>query len=221
MKRILSCCLILAIGLAMSGCGVITKTTSASAMEDVSAEDYFSKISSAGGEYELARQSGVLEKDWREYTVKLNSVVLTLPCSVTYLEGVGLKMDTSFMAADSLVNYGNRESVYFENGRGDAILVTLMNPDRKPKALSECLVTGIAVTNLDLCGGYLTVTFPGEIELGSHKSDAIIAYGSDYEEYQSEAVHMYTWHDPNSYYKSCEIDYDAETLEASGMFLNY
>ncbi|MDD3403434.1 MAG: hypothetical protein PHQ72_08775 [Hespellia sp.] len=219
--RIFACfCMSLILCLMLCGCGVLKKVASAEVVEGISTETLLAEADTTSG-YALAKQSGILEEDWKEFTFKLNSVVITLPCTATNLEGVGLKMDTSFMAEDTIVNRGNRESVYFKNEFGDAILVTFMNPDRLPKALNECLVTGIAVTEYDLTGRHLTVTFPGGVELGSEKSTALIAYGSEYELYESDAVHMYTWHDSSSYYKSCEIDYDAESLKACSMFLNF
>ncbi len=208
---------------AIGGCGVVKKTASTRVFTGTSAEDYLSGESKkdASEEYVLAQQTGVLGEDWSEFTVQLNSVVVTLPCNALYLEGIGLEMDTSLMSKDTIVNGGNRESVYFQNEFGDAILVTLMNPNRTPRALHDCLVTGIAVTEYDLDGGHLNVTFPGGVELYSDKSKAIRAYGSDYEEYQSDSVHMCTWHVTDSYYKSCEIDYDTASGRAIGMFINF
>lgn len=201
------------LGVALSGCSVVKKAASTKVVTDASTD--------ASEGYVLAQQTGVLGEKWSEFTVQLNSTVITLPGNALYLEKLGLKMDTSLMSKDTLVNGGNRESVYFKNEFGDAILVTLMNPNRTPRALHDCLVTGIAVTEYDLDGGHLNVIFPGGVGLYSDKSTAIHAYGSDYEEYQSDTVHMYTWHVTDSYYKSCEIDYDAASGKAVGMFLNF
>lgn len=222
-RVIASLVLIVMVGMMLSGCRVWNGITSANVMDDISTEAYMADEDPLDADegYVLARQTGILETDWHAFTVKLNSVVITLPCTAMYLEGVGLEIDTSFMPADTLVNRGNRESVYYKNEFGDAILVTFMNPDLTPRAMDECLITGIAVTEYDLNGGHLTVTFPGGVELNEGKETALKTYGDDYEVYESDSVHMYTWHDKNSYFKSCEIDYDAKTQRVTSMFINF
>ena len=218
----MACALLLSVS-GISGCAQAKESNAGSSVEAPDASDTEVNVQdeiAVDEGYVLAEQTGVMEKDWKEFTIQLNHKVITLPCEAKDLESAGLTMNTDFIPADKLVNRGNRESVYYQNGSGDAILVTFLNPDKAQKQLKECMVTGIAVTEYDLTAGNLTVTFPGGVQMYSSKSAAIIAYGSDYEVYESDMLHMYTWHDEKSYYKSCEIDYDAETLKATCMIIN-
>lgn len=63
------------------------------------------------------------------------------------------------------------------------------------------------------------MVFPGGITIGTGKADVVEAYGATEEVYEGDSLHMYTWYAEDSYFKNCEIDFDAETELVQGMNL--
>lgn len=165
-----------------------------------------------------AEASDELGANWDSYTVQINDTVLTLPCTVEDLEATGLKLDTEDTPEEYVVNPGEYTLAYFESG-DDELMVHLVNMTDGTQTAKECLVGGISVDEYMIDDGGFSVVFPGGITIGTGKADVVEAYGATEEVYEGDSLHMYTWYAEDSYFKNCEIDFDAETELVQGMNL--
>lgn len=160
-----------------------------------------------------AKQSSELKDNWDSYTVQINDKVLTLPCEIKDLEAAGLALDTEDTAEDYVVNAGEYEFVFFKNDSGASVMIDMINQTDSPCKITECMVGGITVNEYDLEDGTLSVIFPGGIQIGGAKADVLSKYGETQDVYSDENFQMYTWKDadPEKYYNSCMIEFDAPT----------
>lgn len=58
--------------------------------------------------------------------------------------------------------------------------------------------------------GGLTVQFPGGVQIGSLKEDVLKKYGECEDVFENESVSMYTWHDAEHFFRSCQINFDPD-----------
>ena len=86
------------------------------------------------------------------------------------------------------------------------LMVDLINTGSDVKEAKDCLVGGIYVEQYSLRNEELTVTFPGEIQLGTTIDVVQTAYGEASQHTESELVNVYNWYEDGSFYNSCEID---------------
>ena len=77
--------------------------------------------------------------------------------------------------------------------------------------VKDCLIGGVSVDDYDLENGGLTVIFPDGPQMGASKDAVTGAYGEADDTYDGDSRSMYSWYSDDSYYKSCEIDFDAES----------
>lgn len=206
----------------LGGCTARNTSEKAGYSESTQSNSYENtadKVTEKG--YAPAYQRQEIGKYWWGYSVQLNETVVTLPCEVKDIEAAGLAMDTSLIPADMNIARGANQMVYFKDKSGDEIMVTVTNGRSVFCKITECLVTGIAVTNYDLKKGSLTVTFPGGIQIGSPQSLVLESYGTFYDGYESDDAEMFTWHSSSNYNRSCEIDFDTKTNKVTCMFLTY
>ena len=158
-----------------------------------------------------AEPKSELGDSWDSYTVQINDKVLTLPCTVADLEAAGVALDVEDTPEDYVVNSQEYVLTYFEDANGNELMVELFNIEEGTKTVKECLVGGISVDDYSLEEGGMTVIFPGGVQLGMPEEEVVSKYGEAEDTYEGESLLMYTWSDDTSYYKSCEIDFDAET----------
>ena len=90
-------------------------------------------------------------------------------------------------------------------------MVELFNIGEDEKTIKKCLVGGISVDDYSFEEGGMTVVFPGGVQIGMTKEEVLSKYGDTEDIYEGESLLAYKWSDDTSYYKSCEIDFDAET----------
>lgn len=162
------------------------------------------------GEMDAASKSEALGESWDSYTVQLNDAVVTLPCAAADLEAAGLKMDQSVTAADQTVEIGEYITGYYNDTVGNRLKVTLINPSAETLPVSQCLIGSISVDTKALEAGGLTVQFPGGVQIGSLKEDVLKKYGECEDVFENESVSMYTWHDAEHFFRSCQINFDPD-----------
>lgn len=160
-------------------------------------------------EMNAASKSETLGESWNSYTVQLNDTVVTLPCAAADLEAAGLQLDSSVTAADQIVEIGEYTMGYYTDASGNRLKVTLVNPSSEALPAAQCLVGSISADTKALEAGGLTVLFPGGVQIGSLKEDVLKTYGDCEDIFENESVSMYTWHDAESYFRSCQINFDA------------
>ena len=163
---------------------------------------------------EPATANGELGTSWDSYTVQINDKVLTFPCTKADIEAAGLSMDTEYTAENYVVNANEYELVYFMDANDNEIMAYAINNTDTAMEVKDCLIGGVSVDDYDLENGGLTVIFPGEIQMGASKDAVTGAYGEaddTYDTYDGDSRSMYSWYSDDSYYKSCEIDFDAES----------
>ena len=162
------------------------------------------------GEMDAASKSEALGESWDSYTVQLNDAVVTLPCAAADLEAAGLKMDQSVTAEDQTVEIGEYITGYYNDTAGNRLKVTLVNPSAEALPVSQCLIGSISVDTKALEAGGLTVQFPGGVQIGSLKEDVLKKYGECEDVFENESVSMYTWHDAEHFFRSCQINFDPD-----------
>lgn len=162
------------------------------------------------GEMDAASKSEALGESWDSYTVQLNDAVVTLPCAAADLEAAGLKMDQSVTAEDQTVEIGEYITGYYNDTVGNRLKVTLVNPSAEALPVSQCLIGSISVDTKALEAGGLTVQFPGGVQIGSLKEDVLKKYGECEDVFENESVSMYTWHDAEHFFRSCQINFDPD-----------
>ena len=86
-----------------------------------------------------------------------------------------------------------------------------VNNTDKAIEVKDCIIGGISVSDYNLENGGMTVIFPGGIQIGASKDTVLNAYGDTNNTYEGDSSTMYNWYSDDSFYKSCEIDCDAET----------
>lgn len=160
---------------------------------------------------EPAAASSGLGASWDSYTVQINDKVLTFPCTKADVEAAGLSMDTEYTAENYMVNANEYELVYFMDANDNEIMAYAINNTDTAMEVKDCLIGGVSVDDYDLENGGLTVIFPGGIQMGASKDAVTGAYGEADDTYDGDSRSMYSWYSDDSYYKSCEIDFDAES----------
>ena len=160
---------------------------------------------------EPAVASGELGTSWDSYTVQINDKVLTFPCTKADVEAAGLSMDTEYTAENYMVNANEYELVYFMDANDNEIMAYAINNTDTAMEVKDCLIGGVSVDDYDLENGGLTVIFPGGLQMGASKDAVTGAYGEADDTYDGDSPSMYSWYSDDSYYKSCEIDFDAES----------
>ena len=160
---------------------------------------------------EPAAASSGLGTSWDSYTVQINDKVLTFPCTKSDIEAAGLSMDTEYTAENYVVNANEYELVYFMDANDNEIMAYAINNTDTAMEVKDCLIGGVSVDDYDLENGGLTVIFPGGIQMGASKDAVTGAYGEADDTYDGDSRSMYSWYSDDSYYKSCEIDFDAES----------
>ena len=160
---------------------------------------------------EPAAASSGLGTSWDSYTVQINDKVLTFPCTKADIEAAGLSMDTEYTAENYVVNANEYELVYFMDANDNEIMAYAINNTDTAMEVKDCLIGGVSVDDYDLENGGLTVIFPGGIQMGASKDAVTGAYGEADDTYDGDSRSMYSWYSDDSYYKSCEIDFDAES----------
>ena len=145
------------------------------------------------------------------YTVQINDKVLTFPCTKADVEAAGLSMDTEYTAENYMVNANEYELVYFMDANDNEIMAYAINNTDTAMEVKDCLIGGVSVDDYDLENGGLTVIFPGGLQMGASKDAVTGAYGEADDTYDGDSRSMYSWYSDDSYYKSCEIDFDAES----------
>lgn len=160
---------------------------------------------------EPAAASSELGTNWDSYTVQINDKVLTFPCTKADIEAAGLSMDTDYTAENYVVNANEYELVYFMDANDNEIMAYAINNTDTAMEVKDCLIGGVSVDDYDLENGGLTVIFPGGIQMGASKDAVTGAYGEADDTYDGDSRSMYSWYSDDSYYKSCEIDFDAES----------
>ena len=152
-----------------------------------------------------------LGDSWKSYTVQINDKILTFPCTKADVEAAGLSMDTEYTAENYMVNANEYELVYFEDANDNEIMAYAINNTDTAMEVKDCLIGGVSVDDYDLENGGLTVIFPGGIQMGASKDAVTGTYGEADDTYDGDSRSMYSWYSDDSYYKSCEIDFDAES----------
>ena len=152
-----------------------------------------------------------LGDSWKSYTVQINDKVLTFPCTKADVEAAGLSMDTEYTAENYMVNANEYELVYFMDANDNEIMAYAINNTDTAMEVKDCLIGGVSVDDYDLENGGLTVIFPGGLQMGASKDAVTGAYGEADDTYDGDSLSMYSWYSDDSYYKSCEIDFDAES----------
>lgn len=160
---------------------------------------------------EPAAASSGLGTSWDSYTVQINDKVLTFPCTKADIEAAGLSMDTEYTAENYVVNANEYELVYFMDANDNEIMAYAINNTDTAMEVKDCLIGGVSVDGYGLENGGLTVIFPGGIQMGASKDAVTGAYGEADDTYDGDSRSMYSWYSDDSYYKSCEIDFDAES----------
>ena len=160
---------------------------------------------------EPATASGELGANWSSYTVQINDKVLTFPCTKADVEAAGLTMDTEWTPENYMVNVDDYEMIYFQDGNENEIMAYAVNNTDKAIEVKDCIIGGISVSDYNLENGGMTVIFPGGIQIGASKDTVLNAYGDTNNTYEGDSSTMYNWYSDDSFYKSCEIDCDAET----------
>ncbi len=173
----------------------------------------------SGEPLQRADQSTELGATWDSYTVEINDKVLTFPCTIADVEEAGIKLDTDYTPLDTVVSAGDYELGFFMDDKGNEVAFEISNSGSADLPLNECLVTGITIGDYDLSYGGLTVVLPGGVQMGMTKEEVLAIYGETEDVYEGETQHMYTWSDPNDFYKYCEIDFDASTGKVVSMVL--
>lgn len=130
-----------------------------------------------------------------------------------------MKFDSDYTPLDQMVEAGDYELGYLIDANDNEVMIELSNSSDEPKALGECLVTGIDVDDYSIDNGGVTVIFPGGIQIGMTKDAVIEKYGETDDVYEGESMHMYTWYDPVDFYKYCEIDFDPASGQVISMSL--
>lgn len=160
---------------------------------------------------EPAAASSGLGTSWDSYTVQINDKVLTFPCTKADIEAAGLSMDTEYTAENYVVNANEYELVYFMDANDNEIMAYAINNTDTAMEVKDCLIGGVSVDGYGLENGGLTVIFPGGIQMGASKDAVTGAYGEADDTYDGDSRSMYSWYSDDNYYKSCEIDFDAES----------
>lgn len=160
---------------------------------------------------ELIQPSGDLGESWNSYTLEVNGETITLPCSIESMEAAGLNLDTEDTGEDYIVNAGEYEMVFFEDEKGNYLMVDLINQTEDPQKIVDCEIGGIYVDSWETEDGSLKVVFPGGVQIGMSKEDLVAAYGEPADVYDGESIQGYTWYDGKSYFKSFSADVDTET----------
>ena len=160
---------------------------------------------------ELVTANEDLGDSWKSYTVQINDKVLTFPCTKADIEAAGLSMDTEYTAENYMVNANEYELVYFMDANDNEIMAYAINNTDTAMEVKDCLIGGVSVDDYDLENGGLTVIFPGGLQMGASKDAVTGAYGEADDTYDGDSLSMYSWYSGDSYYKSCEIDFDAES----------
>lgn len=179
--------------------------------DDSKKADDSDKSDKAAKSTEPAVASGELGTSWDSYTVQINDKVLTFPCTKADIEAAGLSMDTDYTAENYMVNANEYELVYFEDANDNEIMAYAINNTDTAMEVKDCLIGGVSVDDYDLENGGLTVIFPGGIQMGASKDAVTGTYGEADDTYDGDSRSMYSWYSDDSYYKSCEIDFDAES----------
>ena len=169
------------------------------------------KSDKAAKSTEPAAASSGLGTSWDSYTVQINDKVLTFPCTKADVEAAGLSMDTEYTAENYMVNANEYELVYFMDANDNEIMAYAINNTDTAMEVKDCLIGGVSVDDYDLENGGLTVIFPGGLQMGASKDAVTGAYGEADDTYDGDSRSMYSWYSDDSYYKSCEIDFDAES----------
>ena len=179
--------------------------------DDSKKADDSDKSDNAAKSTEPAAASSGLGTSWDSYTVQINDKVLTFPCTKADVEAAGLSMDTEYTAENYMVNANEYELVYFMDANDNEIMAYAINNTDTAMEVKDCLIGGVSVDDYDLENGGLTVIFPGGLQMGASKDAVTGAYGEADDTYDGDSRSMYSWYSDDSYYKSCEIDFDAES----------
>ena len=164
-----------------------------------------------------AEQDGVLGTDWESYTVQLNDMVVTLPCTIADIEAAGLTLDREETPEDMAVNAGEYLTAYFYDESGCMITADIINSGTEAMTAGECLISGITVDTSMLTGGTLSVKFPGQIHLGDSLDKVLDAYGDADDIYEGDVEDLYFWYAGEGHRIECEMDIEGETQQVIRM----
>lgn len=171
---------------------------------------------------EPAEQEDELGDEWDDYTVQINDKLLTLPCRIEDLEAAGLTMAEDELPEDYVVAAEEYVSAYFEDKKGNYIMVSLVNMTDGKQPAEKCLAGGIAVMDYSVSKGGLEIVLPGEIKIGTRKDTVLNRYGDTDDFYEGDNVHTYTWYEEDAAHARCEIEMDAESRLVTSMSIqNY
>ncbi|MCI9074566.1 MAG: zinc-ribbon domain-containing protein [Dorea sp.] len=157
-----------------------------------------------------AEASEDLGESWRSYTVQVNDVVLTFPCSIEEVEASGLMMDAETTPEDYVINKNDYELVFFEDDDYHSLVFVVSNNAEEAHAVRECTVNGIYVSDYDVEDGVVTVIFPGNIQMGTDISTVFEKWGEPDDSYEGDYSDSYTWYDGDGM-NYCMVSVDPDT----------
>lgn len=157
-------------------------------------EDEEDKASSAP-----VKASEDLGDSWKSYTVQINDVVVTFPCSIAEVEASGLKMDTENTPEDYVINKDDYELVFFDDDNLHSLMFVISNNTEEAHVVRECTVNGVYVNDYDVEGGDLTVVFPGDIRIGTDIETVFEKWGEPDDVYEGDYADSYHWYDEDSF----------------------
>lgn len=170
-----------------------------------------------------AQSVSKLGENWDSYTIQINDKVIALPCEYKELEEAGLTIDKSMGLDDGgIVSKGEYSIGYLADKNGNSMMVDFINPYDEEKKVEDCLIGGISVGDYDLENGGMTVTFPGNVQIGTSKDEVTGKYGETEDTYEGESLHIYTWTNSDLNYSTFEADFDPESGKLVQVFMkNY
>lgn len=166
-----------------------------------------------------AKASEDLGDSWKSYTVQINGIVLTFPCSIEEVEATGLMMDTETTPEDYVVNKDDYETVFFEDDEYHSLMFTVSNNTDEARTVRECTVNGVYVSDYDVEEGYITAVFPGGVQIGTDIETVIEKWGEPDEIYEGDYSDGYYWYDGDGM-NYCMVDTDPDEDEVIMIDLN-
>lgn len=145
-----------------------------------------------------------LGDSWKSYTVQINDVVLTFPCSLDEVEATGLVLDTENTPEDYVINKDDYEWVFFEDDNYHSLMFLVSNNTEEAHVVRECTVNGVYVDDYDTEDGSIRVIFPGDIQMGSDIDKVIEKWGEPDDVFEGDYSDSYQWYD-NENYNYCMV----------------
>lgn len=157
---------------------------------------------------------------WETLEMNVSGKTVTLPCKVSELEAVGLKIDTEEIPADQMVRPGDAQFPTLKDKNGNLVGIYCENTEDSKVKVSDCTLTGFYITSRD-GGGIADIALPEDVRLGTPEAELLEKYGEPGEKTEDieNGILTYSWDDA-LFTRSLKIELDKESKKVVSIMID-